>query len=82
MSEAQIQAIKEKYPVVEEMPIYVLKSVTDTEKEEIEEYLHSVGYTMEQMEQDLAAVGAEKENTDRPYFKLSVQYFWRTGIWW
>ena len=79
VSEAQIQAIKEKYPVVEEMPIYVLKSVTDTEKEEIEEYLHSVGYTMEQMEQDLAAVGAEKENTDRPYFKLSVQYFLENG---
>ncbi len=79
VSEAQIEAIKEKYPAVEEMPIYVLKSVTDTEKEEIEGYLRGVGYTLEQMEQDLATVGAEKENADRPYFKLSVQYSLENG---
>lgn len=78
-SQAQIEEIKSKYPAVEETPIYVLKSVTDREKQEIEEYVKSTAYSFEQMEADLKAVGATEEETDLPYFAVTAQYTLEDG---
>ncbi len=70
----QIDAIAEKYPVVQEMPIYVLKNVTDNEKAELEKYFGEAGYTFEDMEKDLETVGASEEETVSPRFVISIRY--------
>lgn len=71
---SQIESIAEKYPVVEDMPIYVLKNVTDNEKAELEKYFKDAGYTFEDLEKDLDAVGATEEETVSPRFVISIRY--------
>lgn len=78
-SQAQVEAIKEKYPAVEQMPIYVMKNSTDTEKEEVQSILKEIGYTQEQLKKDLDAVGAKMQSSSKPYFKFSVQYALEDG---
>ncbi len=70
----QIDVIAEKYPVAKEMPIYVLKNVTDNEKDELEKYFKEAGYTFEDMEKDLDAVGASEQETVSPRFVISIRY--------
>lgn len=71
---SQIDSIADKYPVVKEMPIYVLKNVTDNEKEELEGYFKDAGYTFEDMEKDLETVGVSAEDTVSPRFEISIRY--------
>ncbi len=73
-SEAQISAIKERFPAVIETPLYILKSVTDTEKKEIEEYIRSTPYSFDQLATDLKKSGAKEDEVDTPYFEISIQY--------
>jgi len=70
----QIDVIAEKYPVAREMPIYVLKNVTDNEKGELEKYFKESGYSFEDMEKDLEAVGATEQETVSPRFVISIRY--------
>ncbi len=78
-SKSQIDVIAQKYPVVTEMPIYVLKNVTDKEKSELEGYFKDAGYTFEDMEKDLDAVGAKEEITVSPRFEISIEYELKDG---
>ncbi|HZK34653.1 MAG TPA: DUF5696 domain-containing protein [Bacillota bacterium] len=73
-SAAQIEAIKERYPLAEDEAIYVLLTVTDRERKEIEGYIRATDYTFEQMETDIERTGAREDELNNPYFKLSIQY--------
>ena len=73
-SEAQIALIRDKYPIVDEQAIYVLKEITDKERTELEGYLETAGYTFEDMEKDLESLNVDEEGTQKPYCKLAVCY--------
>ena len=73
-AESQLSLIREKFPVVDEQAIYVLRSVTDREKTELEGYFLAAGYTFADMDTDLEAVGATEGETDSPRFEISIQY--------
>ena len=75
----QIDLIRQKYPVIDEMPIYVLKETTEKEKTELEGYFKSAGYTFDAMDKDLKAVGTKETESVNPYFKLSVRYSLENG---
>lgn len=77
--ENQLELIREKYPVVDKEPIYVLKSVTDKEKAELEGYFSDAGYTFDDLDKDLEAVGAVEEETVSPRFVISVRYELKDG---
>lgn len=77
--QTQIDSIAEKYPIVKDMPIYVLKNVTDNEKQEIESYFKEAGYTFEDMEKDLKTVGAVAEDSISPRFEISIIYELKNG---
>ncbi|MCM1188944.1 MAG: DUF5696 domain-containing protein [bacterium] len=65
----------ERYPVLEEYPIYVLKeSVKDYKKEELTEYFQGAGYTVQEMEQDNLANGYESTSR-KPWFNIAVSYY-------
>lgn len=65
----------EKYPSLEEHPIYVIMDgVKDYKKEELMEYFQEVGYTAEDMEADNLENGYESLN-EKPYFIIAVSYF-------
>lgn len=72
--ETQLALIRDRFPVVDTQAIYVLRTVTDREKSELEGYFSSVGYTFDDMDADLKAVGADEEITVSPRFEISVQY--------
>lgn len=75
----QIEIIKEKYPIVESQAIYVLKNVTDKEKEEIKNYFKKAGYGFTAMDKDLDAIGVKDEQTVSPRFEITVYYFLKNG---
>ena len=69
----------ERYPILEEHPIYVLKEdVKDYKKEEITGYFLSVGYTAEEMEKDNQENGFEAVN-EKPWFNITVSYYLENG---
>lgn len=69
----------ERYPILAEHPIYILKEeVKDYKKEEITEYFLAVGYTAEDMEQDNLENGFEAVN-EKPWFKVTVSYYLENG---
>jgi len=70
----QIDSISEKYPIVNERPIYVLKNVTDNEKKQLEEYFKDAGYTYEDFDNDLETLGVTEEETISPRFEISIRY--------
>ncbi|MBR7071288.1 MAG: hypothetical protein IKI29_03905 [Clostridia bacterium] len=72
--ENQIELIREKFPVIDEMPIYVLKQVTENEMAELEGYLAEGGYTFDDMDRDLKTVGASETESVNPRFEISVRY--------
>ncbi len=72
--ESQLALIRERFPVVDTQAIYVLRTVTEREKTELEGYLATAGYTFEDMDADLEALGAAENVTVSPRFEISVQY--------
>lgn len=72
--QSQLDLIRERFPVVDHQAIYVLRTVTDREKSELEGYFSAAGYTFADMEADLQAVGATEGVTVSPRFEISVQY--------
>lgn len=74
MSKGQAKEMTEKYPLLQEEPIYILKSVSEREKNELEGYLKKTDYTFELMEQDIERLGIETAETAKPYVKLAVEY--------
>lgn len=69
----------ERYPILAEHPIYVLKEdVKDYKKEEITEYFLAVGYTAEEMEKDNLENGFESVN-EKPWFNITVSYYLENG---
>ncbi|MCR5585330.1 MAG: hypothetical protein K6F63_07875 [Lachnospiraceae bacterium] len=74
MKESDKKEILETYPGLETHPIYVLKAATkDYIKEELSQYLESVGYTWEDYEFDLTDNGYTSENT-KPWFNVPLTY--------
>ncbi len=74
MKESEKKDILENYPGLEAHPIYVLKAATkDYIKEELSQYLESVGYTWEDYEFDLTDNGYSAENT-KPWFNIPLTY--------
>ncbi len=64
----------ERYPALENHPIYVLKEGTkDYKKEEITETLSTVGYTVEEMQKDNEENGFEAVN-EEAWFKVTLEY--------
>jgi len=74
MSKAQAKDMTEKYPLLKEEPIYILKSVSEREKDELEDYLKDTDYTFELMEKDIDRLGIDTTETAKPYVKLAVEY--------
>lgn len=69
----------ERYPILEEHPIYVLKEdVKDYKKEEIAEYFLAAGYTAQDMESDHAENGFESLS-EKPWFNITVSYYLEDG---
>ena len=77
--ENQLEIIREKYPVVDNEAIRVLKEITDKERNELEEYFVAAGYTFEDMEKDLESMNATETETVKPRFEISVQYTLENG---
>ena len=73
-AENQLEIIRSKYPVVDDMAIYVLKEITEKERAEIEGHFKTAGYTFEEMEKDLEQVKADETETVKPRFELSICY--------
>ena len=62
------------YPILEEEPIYVLKSDTsESNKKTIAGFFEEVGYTQEDYESDMQLVAGATENT-KPVFNVTVNY--------
>ncbi len=75
LKDEKLQDYLERYPVLEEHPIYVLKEdVKDYKKEEITAYFLEAGYTAEDMEQDHLENGFEAAN-EKPWFNITVSYY-------
>lgn len=72
--ETQLALIRDRFPMVDTQAIYVLRSVTDREKSELEGYFSAAGYTFDDMDADLKAVGATEGMTVSPRFEISIQY--------
>lgn len=71
----ELEGYLEKYPVLEEYPVYVLREeVKDYKKEEMTEYFQAAGYTAQEMEQDNQANGFEAAN-EKPWFNVTVSYY-------
>lgn len=69
----------EKYPILEEHPLYALKAdVRDYKKEEIAGYFLAAGYTAEDMEQDSLENGFEAVN-EKPWFNIAISYYLEDG---
>lgn len=65
----------DKYKGYEGKAFYVLRSgVKDYLKEELATYFEEAGYTSEDLEADLLEAGGEEEESDDPWFKISLQY--------
>ena len=67
------------FPYLETGPVYVLKNVTNKEKQELEKYIKKTGYTTEQMAVDYEAVGGSQDDMYFPYFKIPVEYRLESG---
>lgn len=75
----KLQEYLERYPILAEHPIYVLKEdVKDYKKEEITEYFLAAGYTTEEMEKDHLENGFESIN-EKPWFNIAVSYYLENG---
>ena len=77
--ENQLAIIRDKYPVVDETAVRVLKEITDKERNELEDYFEKAGYTFERMETDLKNTGASELDIVKPRFEISVQYTLEDG---
>lgn len=77
--ENQLELIREKFPIVDETAIYVLKEVTEKEKAEIEGYFADADYDFEDMEKDLEIVKISETETVSPRFEISVLYSLENG---
>lgn len=73
LKEDKLKDYMERYPVLEEHPIYVLKDVKDYKREELSGYFQAVGYTAQDMEQDNQENGFEEAN-EKPWFNITVSY--------
>ncbi len=74
LKESEKKEILETYPIINQHGIYVLKTSTkDYIKEELSQYLESVGYTWEDYEFDLNDNGYTAENT-KPWFTIPLTY--------
>lgn len=73
-AESQLSLIRDRFPVVDEQAIYVLRAVTDREKSELEGYFTAAGYTFDDMDADIKALGAAEGETVSPRFEISIQY--------
>ncbi|MCQ2448570.1 MAG: DUF5696 domain-containing protein [Clostridia bacterium] len=73
-SESQLEMIRDRFPIVDKEPIYVLKKITDREMNELEGYFKDAGYTLDDMDKDLEAVGASVVEKASPRFEISVCY--------
>lgn len=62
------------YPVLETQDLYISIELSEREKDDVESYLTDAGYTLEQYEADLQALGGEVEETYVPNFRLAVEY--------
>ncbi len=79
LKEDKYQEYLERYPILAEHPIYVLKEdVKDYKKEEITEYFLAAGYTAEEMEKDNQENGFESIN-EKPWFNIAVSYYLENG---
>lgn len=75
LKDDKLKSYLERYPILEEHPIYVLKEdVKDYKKEEITEYFLAAGYTAEDMEQDNLENGFESVD-EKPWFNITVSYY-------
>lgn len=63
-----------QYPGLKNGAVYATLSLSEKEAEEVEGYLRGIGYTAEDLKNDLAAVGIETEKIESPNFKLTLEY--------
>lgn len=74
LDEDEKEEMLEKYPVLAEQNLYILRSGTkDYMREELAEYFAAVGYTQEDFELD-AANNAANEEEAKPWFRIPLTY--------
>lgn len=73
-SEEEKKDLLSQYPGLKNGAVYATLSLSEKETEEVEGYLREIGYTAEDLKNDLAAVGIETEKTESPNFKLTLEY--------
>lgn len=75
----RLEEYLERYPILAEHPVYVLKEdVKDYKREEMTEYFLAAGYTAQDMEQDNLENGFESVN-EKPWFNITVSYYLENG---
>ena len=66
---------KEKYPALDHLDIYCMKtSATEYNREELEKYFRNIGYTYEEIDEAYAELGYVSNTEAFPCFKMNVDY--------
>lgn len=76
------KALLAKYPALKKEDIYILKSsVTERDKNMLEENLKSAGYTYDKLNEEYTKLGFKGDNASFPSFKMIMDYVLKdTGL--
>lgn len=71
---------REKYPALDRMDIYCLKtSANDYNREELEKYFRNIGYTYEEIDEAYAELGYVSKTEAFPCFRVNIDYILDDG---
>lgn len=74
LSDDDRSALIAQYPGIENGAIYVALDLSERESNEVEGYFKELGYTVEDMHEDMKAVGVELEEVSYPNFQFDLEY--------
>lgn len=71
---------REKYPALDHLDIYCLKtSANDYNREMLEQYFRNIGYTYAEIDEAYAELGYESKTEAFPCFKINIDYILEGG---
>ena len=73
MDPGLFESYASEYPKLNDQPMYILRTVGEMEKETLNGYLASVGYTVEQLEIDRKNAGLDISTKQKPAFAFRME---------
>lgn len=74
LDSSKISTYEAQYPAFKEHDLYVIRSISDYEKNFIEKTLTAAGYTFDDLREDNALVGLEQDDVVAPVFEITIDY--------